>query len=300
MSGPNDGLILGFPEDLPAAERLAKAAQRPCDAVSLHRFPDGETRLQLPAALPADVVLYRNLADPNAKLIELALAAQTARELGARRVTLVAPYLCYMRQDAAFHPGEAVSQRVIGRLLADWLDALITVDPHLHRVHHLAEAVPLAHAISLSAAPSMADFLFAHFRGAGLADPLLVGPDAESEQWVAGIAAHNALDYRIAIKRRLGDRDVRITLAPEDLRDRHVVLVDDVASTGHTLEVAARLVRALEPASISALVTHALFLGDALERLQAAGVEAVWSCDSIPHQTNRIALAPLLAPALLP
>ncbi|MBK1702244.1 ribose-phosphate diphosphokinase [Thiococcus pfennigii] len=300
MSGADAGLILAFPEGLDAARRLAQAAGRPWAPVALHHFPDGESRVRLPAELPPDVVLYRSLDDPNAKLVELALAAHTARALGARRLTLVAPYLCYMRQDKAFAPGEAVSQPIVGRLLADWFDALITVDPHLHRVHDLAEAVPVERAVTLSAASLMADFVAARFAGSGAAGPVLIGPDAESEQWVAAVAAHRGLDWRVGVKERRGDRDVAVRFPGGTGRGRHLVLVDDVASTGRTLAVAARALAAEAPASISVLVTHALFVGDALAQLAAAGVAHVWSSDSIPHPTNRLALAPLLAAALAP
>ncbi|AGA92264.1 ribose-phosphate pyrophosphokinase [Thioflavicoccus mobilis 8321] len=297
MSGYGDGLILGFPEGMEAAQRLAQAAGRPCAAIALHRFPDGETRVRLPAELPPGVVFYRSLDDPNAKLVELALAARTARTLGARHLTLVAPYLCYMRQDKAFAAGEAVSQQIVGRLLADWFDALITVDPHLHRVHDLAAAVPVTRAVRLSATDLMADFVAERFAGA---DPLLVGPDAESEQWVAAVAAHRGLDYRVGVKARRGDRDVEVRFPPHAMGGRHLVLVDDVASTGRTLTVAARALARQRPASISVLVTHPLFVGEALAQLEAAGVAAVWSADSIPHPSNRLTLAPLLAAALAP
>lgn len=301
MSGGADRLILAFPEGLAAARRLATSADLPCVAVDRHRFPDGETRLRLPPVLPAEVILYRSLDRPNAKLLELALASHTARTLGAERVTLVAPYLCYMRQDQVFHPGEAVSQRIVGGLLADWFDALITVDPHRHRIRDLAEAVPLERAISLSAAPLMAELLGQLYRARDRSAPVLIGPDAESAQWVAAVAAPHGLEYRVGIKQRQGDRDVEIRFpACSDLRGRHLVLIDDVASTGHTLEVAVRALTAHQPASVAVLVTHALFVGDALERLRRAGVSAVWSTDSIPHPTNRLPLAQLLAAALAP
>lgn len=293
-------LILAFPESLEPARRLALAAGWDCQAVVQHGFPDGETLVRLPPELPPEVAFYRSLDRPNAKLVELALAARTARELGGQRLTLVAPYLCYMRQDLAFHPGEAVSQRIIGALLADWFDALITVDPHLHRVGDLREAVPLHQATALSAAGLMADFIREQARAGCWSPSMVVGPDAESEQWVAAVAAAAGLSYCVGAKERRGDREVRIRFPTAELAGRHLVLVDDVASTGHTLAVAAQALRDRRPASLSVLVTHALFVDDALARLAAAGVANVWSTDSITHQSNRLELAPLLAQALPP
>jgi ribose-phosphate pyrophosphokinase len=286
-------LVLGFPDYSGQARRLAKAAGLAYAEVALHRFPDGESRVRLPAPLPPEIILCRSLQQPNDKLVELALAARTARELGAAHLTLVAPYLCYMRQDRAFQPGEAVSQRVVGRLLADWFDALVTVDPHLHRVKDLGEAVPVRRPRCLKAAPLMGRFL-----GRVLGAPLLIGPDEESRQWVSAIARQEGLGYHIGSKRRLGDREVRITFEGDLDTGRRLVLIDDVASTGRTLEMAVAALQPARPESIDVLVTHALFLEGALARLRAAGVGRVWSTDSIPHPTNRLELASLLAGAL--
>ena len=153
---PATSIVLGFPSYREPSQRLAAAADIDYADVAVRQFPDGESLVCLPEQLPPHVIFCCSLNDPNAKLIELELAAATARELGAKQLTLVAPYLCYMRQDTAFRPGEAVSQRVIGELLARRFDALITVDPHLHRTANLAKAVPVHRAVALSAASSMA------------------------------------------------------------------------------------------------------------------------------------------------
>jgi len=270
--------------------RLARAAAVPCEVAMIHHFPDGESRLRLPESLPHHVVLCRTLDHANSKLVELLLAAATARELGAKHITLIAPYLCYMRQDKAFHPGEAVSQRIIGTLLARYFDALITVDSHLHRVHRLQEAVPVDTAINLTATAPMSEFLEQNTD-----NPLLVGPDEESRQWVEAIARARGFDYQVASKLRSGDRDVRITLPRADYRNRNIVLVDDVASTGCTLEETALALADFEPKSISVLVTHAFFVNNAQERLRLAGVSDIWSTDSVPHSSNVLHLDKLLA-----
>lgn len=286
-------MLLGFPEYEAPARRLASATGLEHRPVLVHRFPDGESLVTVPDSLPPEVVLCRSLDHPNDKLVELRLAVAAARAAGAERVTLVAPYLCYMRQDTAFSPGQAVSQRVIGEMLAQGLDALVTVDPHLHRTRSLGDAVPLRAAITLHATGPIADFIARRFDA-----PLLVGPDAESEQWVRAIAEVHGADYAVGRKERSGDRSVVFEPPDREVAGRHIVLVDDVASTGRTLEAAARSMLALGARSVSTVVTHGLFLEDAERRLEEAGVRAVWSSDSVPHPTNAIHLAPLLAGAL--
>jgi ribose-phosphate pyrophosphokinase len=287
-------LVLAFPDYATPSEALAAELAADFDIVDLHRFPDGESRLRLPARLPERVLFCRSLDWPNEKLTELMLAAETARTLGARHLTLVAPYLCYMRQDMAFQPGEAVSQRIVGGFLARLFDSLITVDPHLHRVRTLADAVPATRALALSAAPAMGAFLAA--RGGR---PLLVGPDRESEQWVQAAAAVGNLDFVVADKTRRGDRSVEIQLPAHDYAGADTVLVDDMVSTGRTLAVAARALCQAGAARVDVLVTHALFVGDALDTLKGAGVAEIWSSDSIAHVSNAFALAPTLAAAVV-
>lgn len=294
MTGRSENtIVLGFPSYRAPAARLAQRLGARYGDVAVHRFPDGESLVRLPPDLPGHVVLCLSLDHPNGRLVELELAAATARELGAETLTLVAPYLCYMRQDKAFHPGEAVSQRIVGALLGRRFDALITVDPHLHRTHTLAAAIPVRRAVALSAAPVMTAWLEQRSDA-----PLLIGPDEESSQWVSAIANPAGLDYGIALKTRLGDREVRVELPDVPAAGRDVVLVDDVASTGQTLVAAAREVRARGAASIAVLVTHALFVDDAEMRLREAGVTEICSSDSIPHPSNRLHLDEIIAAAL--
>ncbi|WP_409934443.1 hypothetical protein [Tepidimonas sp.] len=128
----------------------------PCPPVS--PVAPGETPLKLRRVA---IDAYRSLHQPKDKLGELLLAAPAARELGAQRLWLVAPYLADMRQDTAFMPGEVVSQRHVGRWLASVFDGVLTVDPHLHRVATLADAVPVTQPLALSAAPRLAQTIAA-------------------------------------------------------------------------------------------------------------------------------------------
>lgn len=292
-------LLLYFDDEAVPAQRLAEACGLPAACVERHLFPDDELRLRLPVdaqgKLPSQLIVYRSLDRPNSKLIELMLLSRQARELGATRRLLVAPYLAYMRQDIAFHPGEVVSQKVVGRFLADLFDGVITVDPHLHRIASLDEAIPIKHAISLSGAPMLAQLIAHHH-----AHPLLIGPDAESAQWIETAAREQGFDHGVCTKDRHGDHDVDIHLPPIAFAGRAVVLLDDVASSGRTISTAARLLLSQGAASVDVAVTHALFAGDALEVIKAAGVRHVWSTDCIAHESNAIHMAPMLAEALQP
>jgi ribose-phosphate pyrophosphokinase len=290
----DSGALLCFEDERVVASAAADLAGLTLSVVVRHDFPDGEVRVRLPEALPPRVVIWRGLHQPNQKLVELMLVARTARELGAQHLTLVVPYLAYMRQDIAFNPGEAVSQRIVGGFLAELFDAVITVDPHLHRVATLQEAIPVRDAIVLNGAPLLSD----HIASQCAANVLLIGPDEESLQWVARAADRHGWAYGVCRKTRHGDRQVDIELPDLPVRGRAVVLMDDVASSGHTLAQAATLLRSAGAASMDVAVTHALFADGALELIRASGVSRIWSTDCIPHSSNAVSIVPEVAALL--
>lgn len=286
-------MLLYFDDEHDYAQRLAAAAGRTAARIERHRFPDGELKLRLPARLPPRAALLRSLHQPNEKLLEVMLAARAARGLGAVSLTLVAPYLAYMRQDTAFAPGEAVSQRIVGDWLAQLFDGLLTIDPHLHRVQTLRDAVPLDGARALSAAPLVG----AALRGSCT---LMLGPDAESEPWVRAAADAAGCPAAVCHKLRRGDREVEVVLPDIDLSRHHIGVVDDMASTGRTLAGVARLALAAGARQVDVAITHALLVGDAETTLREAGVSRLISTDSVPHSSNRISTVGLVAEALGP
>jgi len=236
-------------------------------------------------------VVVRRLDDPNAKLFEVLLAADALRRTGVRRVLLLAPYLPYMRQDRAFAPGEAVSQRVLGRLLGEAFDRVVTLEPHLHRIRDLGEVFPCA-TTALGAAPLLAGWCRARGR-----DTLVVGPDEESLPWARAIAREAGLPFVVGTKRRSGDRRVRVRL-PDLPAARRAVLVDDIASTGVTLAAAARALRARGIREVEAAVVHAIFAEGAATTLRRAGIARVVSCDTVVHPSNGITTARRFAEAI--
>ncbi len=283
-----------FPESAAQAEQLARALGIPARPVMLRHFPEGESLVRVGEA-GQRALLFRTLNDPNIKLVEILLAASALRDGGARHVTLIAPYLGYMRQDMAFSPGEAVSQKVVGRLVASAFDALVTVDPHLHRTPQLELVVPGIPAINVSAAPALAAALAQHLTP----DTLLVGPDEESRPWVAALAAPLGLEYLVGEKQRLGDRDVTLGLpGAARLDGRPVVLVDDMVSSGGTLIACADVLRRAGAGPVAAAVTHCLAGPDDLARLATAGITPLLACDSVPGPAAQVPLAPVLAEAL--
>jgi ribose-phosphate pyrophosphokinase len=278
----------------PIAAGLAAALGGELGSVERRRFPDGETYLRLITPLcDRRVVLLATLDRPDPKALPLMFAAATARELGAAEVGLVAPYLAYMRQDRRFQPGEAVTSEPFAGFLSRCVDWLVTVDPHLHRHAALADIYRIP-AIAAHAAPLLSAWIVRHVE-----IPLILGPDAESAQWVAEVAGAAAAPYAVLSKQRHGDRDV--VVSPPDpalLAGRTPVLVDDIVSTARTMIETIGHLRAAGAAPPVCLAVHGVFAEGAEAALSAAGAARVVTTNTIPHATNGIDITPLLAAAV--
>jgi ribose-phosphate pyrophosphokinase len=241
------------------------------------------------------VAFLATLNRPDAKLFPLLAAAATARELGAMQVGLVAPYLAYMRQDQRFRHGEAVSARVMGGLLGAAFDWVLTVDPHLHRIHDLAEMFACRTAV-VTAAPDLAAWIRAHVRA-----PLLVGPDGESAQWVRAVADLLDAPCVVARKQRHGDRNVSVRLPSlARWRGHTPVLLDDIVASGHTLIDTARGVReqGVQPAPV-AVVVHGLLARRSREALHGAGIARLVTTNTVPGELAAIDVSMRVAEALV-
>ena len=293
MSALGEGVsIAAMPQDAAPAFRLGACLDIPVVPIEVSQFPDSETKLRIPQAA-ATTILYCSLYDPDPKIFPLILAASALRDLGSSEIVLVAPYLCYMRQDKAFQNGEPVSQQVMANTLSPWIDHIVTVEPHLHRTKQLGDIFPGIKTTMIPAAPLLGKLLENNNTDQ---EALLIGPDEEAREWTHAVARLAGRPFATMTKIRQGDRNVRLTLDPKvSVEGERVCLIDDVVSTGATLAKAAEILNKRGAASVEALVAHALCTDDDLRRLNEAGVLQLQSTDSIPHTTNAVHIAPLLA-----
>ncbi|TJY63330.1 ribose-phosphate diphosphokinase [Sinimarinibacterium sp. CAU 1509] len=287
-------VLLTFDGRAPFAEALAQQMDMELVPVELHRFPDGESLVRMCTRLAGrDCVVFCTLKNPDSIIFPLLSAAFTARELGARSIGLLAPYLAYMRQDKRFHTGEAVSARPFAHLVSTHFDYLVTVDPHLHRYHRL-DALYRVPCTVVSAVPLMAEWIRRNVE-----KPLLVGPDEESMQWVGAVAEMAGAPFVVLRKIRRGDVDVDIEVPElEAVQGLTPVLVDDILSTGHTLS---KTVVALLERGFGApvcLAVHAVFAGEAERLLAEAGAQRLVTANTIEHASNAVDIAAPIAHAL--
>ena len=286
-------VVVAMPGNDAMTQRLAQSLNADIGRIELRAFPDGETYLRfLTDVSGRALVMVCTLDHPNEKILPLLFAAATARELGAASVGLISPYLAYMRQDRRFKPGEAVTSREVARLLSNAFDWLVTVDPHLHRYSALGEIYSIPTRV-VHAAPLISEWIRAN-----IANPLIIGPDSESEQWVSAVANDVGAPYCVLEKVRRGDRDVQISLKDIDhWNGRTAVLVDDIISSGRTMIEAVRLLRSRGWTSPVCIAVHGLFADNSDALLVEAGARVI-TTNSVGHATNEIDIARLLESAI--
>ena len=288
-------LVLALPGNELLAAALARQAESSLATLETRRFPDGETYLRIDAdCARRSVALVCTLDRPDEKILPLLFSADTLRELGAARIGLVAPYLAYMRQDRRFQPGEAVTSRIFATLLSNHFDWLVTVDPHLHRFRSLAELYTIPTHV-VHAAPALASWI-----AANVERPFLIGPDQESEQWVADVARRVGAPYAVLSKVRRGDRDVEVSVPDvEQHRDRTPVVLDDIISSARTMVQTTRHVVEAGLAAPVCLGVHGIFSGDAQRRLEEAGAGRIVTTRTVSHPSNDVEIVDLLFAPLL-
>lgn len=289
-------LVFALPGNEAFAAAFTSALRGAPGEAEVRRFPDGETYVRLETDVRGrEVILVCTLHEPDEKVMPLAMLAEAARDLGATRVGLVAPYLAYMRQDERFLRGEGITSLYFGRFLSRVVDWLVTVDPHLHRHANLVESGYSIPTRVVHAAPAVAAWIRDH-----VTRPVLVGPDSESEQWVSAVAELADAPHIVLEKVRRGDREVDVSVPDvERFREHTPVLVDDIISTARTMIETLTHLAAAELAPAICVGIHAVFAGDGLGELEAVCPARVVTCDTIPHVTNGIGLASLLAEAAI-
>lgn len=288
-------MIFTMPGAQQLAEDIADNLNLPIGHIKEHIFPDGETLFRiLDPVVGAHVYLVARLDNPDPKTLKLLLLAGGFRQQGAVAITLVAPYLPYMRQDTEFNPGEVVSAKVFAQLVSEQFDQVITLDPHLHRYASLEELYDIPTTV-VSATQPVANWIDAQ-----TSQPFIVGPDSESHQWVSKIAEELGAPFSSLDKVRKGDDDVEIALP--DLRigsDRTIVLIDDIISSGATLLRTTNLVKKRYPdRDIFCCATHCLATLDRLDKLRSKGILALAATESVNSPISSIPITNELATAI--
>ncbi len=283
-------MIVSFPGNTPLAMTIAKQLEMEMGLVEIRDFPDQETYVRIDSDVKnKTVLLVCGLEHPNNKILTLMFIAQTIKELGASKICLITPYLPYMRQDKRFKQGEAITSTLFAKYLSSWIDCLITIDPHLHRIKHLSEIYSIPSISVLHATQKIAAWIRNN-----VALPLIIGPDKESQQWVTEVADLVNAPFVIINKTRYDDRKVSISMPTIEDTSKTPILMDDIISTGTSMLAVIKELIARGFKKPICIGVHGLCNQDAYDNLMLAGAQTVITCNTIPHFTNKIDITDII------
>jgi len=287
-------IVIGGPTCESLASKVAKELGVDVGALEVRRFPDGEKYLRVLSDVKGqNVAVIQSIHHtPDELLFEYLLLADALKDLGAKRVTAFIPYFAYARQDERFKPGEALSFRTVSKLIESvGTDEIFTIDMHQHRVLKTSEVFKIS-SHNLSAMPLLADYVK---KLGKLEGPLVIGPDAEAEQWAKIAADRLQTDYDVFEKKRFGDANVQVRPRKANANGRDVLIVDDIISTGGTIVEAAKILLSQGARRIQVACTHPILASGALEKIRAAGVSDVIGTDTVPGPISFVSVAPVIA-----
>jgi ribose-phosphate pyrophosphokinase len=281
------------------AQAISRELDRPLANADVSRFPDGEIDIKVRDDIRGgDVFLIQPTSPPvNENWIELLLLLDTLRRASAGRITVVMPYYGYARKDRKDEGRVPISAKVVANtLVACGADRLLTLDMHAPQIQGFYD-IPVDH---LYAKPA----LMKAVRALEIDNPVVVSPDVGGIKMARAWAKALAADLAIVDKRRLSGSEIAVEHVIGEVGGRNVIIVDDMISTGGSITEAARIVRKEGAQKIVIAVTHAVFCGPAIERLDASPADRILITDSIPRrermprQVEVVSIAPLLARAI--
>jgi ribose-phosphate pyrophosphokinase len=262
----------------------------------VHRlFPDGESYIRIPAPLKGEtaIIVQTTFPDPDKSLLQLFLMVDAARDAGAREVVCVVPYLAYARQDKGFLEGEALSLKTVSKLLgASGVDRLIVVD--VHEPDALGKFCDAAgvEMINLSAMSILAEYL----KENGFEGAYSLSPDEGAVDLARAAGTVLGGDVSFFSKERdLYTGEIEMVVRDLDVRERDVVVFDDIVSSGGTTARAVKGLKSQGAGRVAAACTHGLFMGDATERIKEAGADIIVSTDTVLSPLSLVTVAGLIA-----
>lgn len=270
--------------------KVAKALNIELAQIKHKIFPDGESYICFTKEVKnEDVVIIQSCPPPQDKnLIELFLMLDNAKDLGAKSIIAIVPYLAYSRQDKRFTPLEAISIKTIAKLIESiGIDEIITFD--IHSIEILKNFK--IKAMNFSAMPLLGKY----FESLGLNKPLVIAPDKGAKIHAETIAKILNTEFTFLEKHRDRVSGEIITFHKEmNVKDKDVIIVDDIISTGSTIANASKMAKNEGAKDIYVGCTHPLLIGDAKEKLKKAGVKKIVGTDCVLNETSEVSVAPII------
>ncbi|HEX8695894.1 MAG TPA: ribose-phosphate pyrophosphokinase [Longimicrobium sp.] len=294
-----DLVLFGGTANPALAEAVARELGVALAPSRVERFPDGELSVQLLESVRRREVFVIQPTSPpvNDHLVELLAFADVCRRAAAGRITAVVPYFGYARADRRDCRREPITASLVAGLMqAAGIHHVLSVDLHTPQVEGFFQ-VPVD---TLSATP----FICEDLRGRLPGDVVVVSPDAGRVRTATEFARRLDASLAVLLKHRTSGRETTVTHLVGEVRGRACLIVDDMISSGGTLVASIQALGEAGAREFFVAATHGLLVGDARERLEAAGVREVVVTDTVDVPCREwprlrvVSLAPLLAEAI--
>jgi ribose-phosphate pyrophosphokinase len=246
--------IIGGTASKNVAEEISKELRAPLANAISKRFPDDELYVRILDDISGEDVIIVQTTYPDPNIIELFLLQNAAKEAGAKKITVIIPYLGYARQDTKFKEGEPISAKAIAHLVSLQADKIITVDPHKEHILDFF-TVP---AFSCSAVPELAKYLKKKHVD------LVLAPDKGAKKRVQQAASIIGCEYDYMEKTRIDGTTIKIKPKNLDAQNKNVAIIDDIISTGGTMAKSIQELKKHGANNIFVVCTHGLFVGEAI------------------------------------
>jgi len=282
------------------AEKICQYLDVSLTDVTIVNFSDGEISVKIQENVRGtDVFIIQPTRPPAENILELLLLLDAVRRSSAQRITAVLPYFGYARQDRKDQPRVPIAAKLMANLIVGaGADRVLTMDLHAPQIQGFFD-IPLDH---LYAAPVLLDHFQARVSEENLA---VVAPDVGSIKMARAFAKRLGASLAIIDKRRPRPNHAEVVNFIGDVKDKSVVLFDDMIDTAGTMSDAARELKQQGAVSIDICATHALFSGPALERLNKAPVREIVVTNTVPFERQDecpkvkvLDISPLLAEAI--
>jgi ribose-phosphate pyrophosphokinase len=256
------------------AERIAQSVGISLGKVSIETFPDGEIGVQiLENVRGRDVFVLQSIArHPNSYLMELLILVDALKRASANSISAVIPYFGYARQDRKDKGRDPITAKLVANMLEKaGVTRVLTMDLHAPQIEGFFD-IPVD---NLYARPLLVEEL----KKLGIKDFIVASPDVGSSKLARDFAAGMHTEFAIVDKRRLNAKHVETTAIIGDMKEKNVLLVDDMCTTGETLRIAAAACKQAGAKRVLAAVTHGLFLTSAVEE---SAIEMILTGDTVP------------------
>ena len=293
---PNHPLFFTGSSHPQLAQKTCKEIGIPLGKLSLKLFPDNEISVEILEEVKGrDTYVLQSLAqDPQRHLMELLIIIDALKRSSAKTITAIIPYFTYCRQDRRDKPGVPITAKLVANLLsAAGIDHMITLDLHSDQVEGFFE-IPVTHL-------HCQELLCANIQPRLGNNAIVVAPDIGSIKIAESMAKLLKVEMAVIKKNRLNSTDVEMSLIG-DVSGKAVLIVDDICSTASTLVKAAELCQKRGAAQVYAVITHGLFVQEALAKIEASPLQQLVTTDTIPlspaGKIEQVSIAKILADSI--